>query len=833
MFAGHRLATALGVVGPIAVTGNDELSRKQLIRAGEAMVNAGLAIILSEAGSKKPLCILTATERKQADQAAIDAAAAAGDPRAHSRTHRCGPAHVITDPKDATRILTRVSKRQRFNLGVEPRRSRVVIVDVDTASQYKGFALRCGKDRPGLTVRSPGSQDPSGAWVHKDGGHIWFEVPDDLELPTSVGSHHDEDAGWTAFWGEGHILVPPSVRREGPYVLVGSTHPLPDWLRDTILRAGANHQVRKEKSRRSNARLAARGEVSGIDVWSVHTPASDILTPNGWTETNEPDSCGCPTWTAPGPHGSSKSATAHGPGCSIYACVTGHGPIRVWTDNPGEAIAKAVAAHGKTLTKIQAYAWINTAGDIGRACKELGITYPAPTVISRPLTTWDEVDAQEPTLEHTPKPSDVPSDGDGYDLVDPVIDPPSVDEINDLSPRKMGEEISWREQQVRLLLERREIDDEVTRRYDEIRTPPLQKWEFETFLNAPRPEVLVNDMLYKDSLSRMYGAPGCGKSYLALDLSLTLATGRFWKGTKLPRTKVVYVMAEGQRVNGDRTAAWMSKHNKAVDDLAGWFHAVPEAVKLTPAGVSQLADWVHELGAGLVVLDTKNAMMAGEENSATDTAVMREALDRIRTASGACVLLVDHTGYEGTRARGSSAATAAMDTEIRVVKDDTERPSLITAEITRDKAGESGAKWAWRLLPEHPAAVLDSTTVPVTSEDGSDWLKSRQTLPEPVESYTGEGKTAVTDLARLMIFQTIPQHDRSQIGMTLSDAKRELKERLDYNGKTVTRAWSWLKAEEYLVSTFDEPTETQNRTGPHVWKGPSGLSGTSAAVGGT
>ena len=82
----------------------------------------------------------------------------------------------------------------------------------------------------------------------------------------------------------------------------------------------------------------------------------------------------------------------------------------------------------------------------------------------------------------------------------------------------------------------------------------------------------------------------------------------------------------------------------------------------------------------------------------------------------------------------------------------------------------------------------------------------------------------MTDLARLMLFQTIPRHDRSQLGMTLAEARKALKERLDHDPMTVKRAWSALKDMGYIASTYEEPTAVQEKTGPHVWIGPSGTS---------
>lgn len=384
MLAGHRLALALGVVDSSAVLGDDEESRKQLIRAGEAMVGAGLAIVVNKARSKQPICTLHAAERKQADQRVRDEAAAAGNPNAHKLKHPCGLVHAISDPKTATRVLTRMSKRERFNLGIEPRASRLVVVDLDTARQAAEFALRCGQDRPSLTVRSPGARDRAGNWVHRDGGHIYFDVPEGGELPRNLGTY-THPSGWKVMWGECQVLAPPSARDEGPYVLVGSAHPLPDWLHQLIVDEAAAKQRRTEES----ARRRERSTPTEIDEWSRGATWTEILTADEWTDTGLVDNCGCPVWTAPGDHASPKSATAHEPGCALYVCDRGHGPLHVWTDNPSEAVAEAVGEHGRTLTKVQVRTFTEGDGRMGRMLEDLGIERPGPAVLRRPFDRWE------------------------------------------------------------------------------------------------------------------------------------------------------------------------------------------------------------------------------------------------------------------------------------------------------------------------------------------------------------------------------------------------------------------------------------------------------------
>jgi hypothetical protein len=475
MHAEHRLAVALGTLDSTAVLGDDELSRKQLIRAGEAMVAQGLAIVLNRAGTKIPLCTLTAVERKRADQAARDAAVAAHDPIWDRRTHACGLTHAITDLKTATRVLTRVSRRERFNIGIEPRASRVCIVDLDTARQAAEFALRCGQDRPSLTVRSPGQRDKTGNWVHKDGGHIWFDVPDEIEMPTTEGIYTDT-AGWTAVWGEHQVLVPPSAREEGPYVLVGSIHPMPDWLRSVIKTETAAKQLRREESVR---RRALTGP-SEIDDWSAATSWATILAPDGWIETGLVDTCGCPIYTAPGDHGSPKSATAHEPGCSVYICERGHGPLHIWTDYPSEAVAAAVAQYGsRTLTKIQILTFTEGEGRMGRMLDHLGVQMPGPTVIRGPFGTWVE-DPDQPTSSDVEDEPDVDDDTEDDELEEDEDDAPS--ELPKFTP-----EMEF-ERRVR-----REVEHELVRLTAQQRvaardTAPLRVFGSGPLINAPRPE---------------------------------------------------------------------------------------------------------------------------------------------------------------------------------------------------------------------------------------------------------------------------------------------------------------------------------------------------------
>src|SRR5258706_3804854 len=68
---------------------------------------------------------------------------------------------------------------------------------------------------------------------------------------------------------------------------------------------------------------------------------------------------------------------------------------------------------------------------------------------------------------------------------------------------------------------------------------------------------LVKGIINVGALVAIYGEPGCGKTFLTLDLALSVADGRSWFGHKVPkRGRVVYVAAEAGASIRNRVGAW-------------------------------------------------------------------------------------------------------------------------------------------------------------------------------------------------------------------------------------------------------------------------------------
>lgn len=387
MIAGSDFVNVFGLVPP--GTGEPE----KIIRVARAAVKAGFAIVVCRPGTKVPMCTLTAGQAKKANREAQVEAQAAGNQRWSKVKHACGLAHALTDDATAGRVVTRLLKAYgTVNLGVEVGRSRVVVVDVDTPAESAAFlASWSGASGTDQTMRtpsvvSPGVLAPDGTPVHHGGGHWWFSLPDGIDLPAGTGVLK-APGGWVAMWAGHQVLVPPSVRKEGPYRLTGQCEPAPAWLTDMIIQEVGARQLR-------TARNLDRAVDSGNDLerWSATTTWDGLLEPDGWIATGLVDTCSCPIWTAPGYHASPKSATAHDIGCTRYDTETGWGPLHVWTDNPPDYLV----GH-KTVTKVQFIAHRYHEGSDREAIRQLQVAGELPSPAPGPDVSYDWTEGQVPT----------------------------------------------------------------------------------------------------------------------------------------------------------------------------------------------------------------------------------------------------------------------------------------------------------------------------------------------------------------------------------------------------------------------------------------------------
>lgn len=183
------------------------------------------------------------------------------------------------------------------------------------------------------------------------------------------------------------------------------------------------------------------------------------------------------------------------------------------------------------------------------------------------------------------------------------------------------------------------------------------------------PSWLVKDLVPDHGLVMLYGPGGSYKSFIALDVALTLASGiPGWDRMESEPACVVFVAGEGPRsIARYRRPAWRAAHGieGPID-----FHITMNMMEaLREETVAQFITTIQGQGLKprLVVIDTLARFMWGlDENSAKDCGIAYRALETIRDALRCAVLVVHHSGLEGGRSRGSTSLVAAFDTQHEV-----------------------------------------------------------------------------------------------------------------------------------------------------------------------
>ena len=192
-------------------------------------------------------------------------------------------------------------------------------------------------------------------------------------------------------------------------------------------------------------------------------------------------------------------------------------------------------------------------------------------------------------------------------------------------------------------------------------------------LDTAPPDSLIDGFIQEQDAVCLYGEPNGGKSFLALDWALCVATGKPWLGIhEVKMGPVVYMAGEGGASLQKRIKAWMKHHD--VDRLPGaYFQTRPLSLRdddIVDDIQSTLETFAEaERGAGepdmqprLIVVDTLSQfMMGGDEVTGPDMADFVANCRRLSQDNNAAVLIVHHTNAGGQRERGHTSLRGNVD----------------------------------------------------------------------------------------------------------------------------------------------------------------------------
>ncbi len=217
--------------------------------------------------------------------------------------------------------------------------------------------------------------------------------------------------------------------------------------------------------------------------------------------------------------------------------------------------------------------------------------------------------------------------------------------------------------------------------------PRLGLISFANIRPSDDPPYLVKGLIPREGLTVVWGEPKSGKSFQSFDLAMAVSRGIDYRGRRVQVGPVVYCAAEGATGFRNRVEAYR-RHHEIEGELP--FYLVPDAPDLIAdanALVASIRTTLGETKPLLVVLDTLNRSLAGNENDPGDMGAYIKAADGIREAFGCAVLIVHHCGTEDKRPRGHTSLTGACDAQLAVKRT---ADSIITTTVEWMKDGPEG-----------------------------------------------------------------------------------------------------------------------------------------------
>jgi AAA domain len=207
---------------------------------------------------------------------------------------------------------------------------------------------------------------------------------------------------------------------------------------------------------------------------------------------------------------------------------------------------------------------------------------------------------------------------------------------------------------------------------------------------------LVKGLVPREGLIVIWGPPKCGKSFWTFDLVMHVVLGWSYRGRRVLQGPVVYVACEGGHGFAARIEAYRQAHLQGYEGDVPFF-LVPARLALFEDHqelITEIRRTVNKTEPVAVVIDTLNRSLTGSENSDQDMSAYIKAADVIHETFNCAVMIVHHCGTEGTRPRGHTSLSGAVEAQIAVKRTTN---GAATARVEYMKDGPEGDEIAFHL----------------------------------------------------------------------------------------------------------------------------------------
>lgn len=182
---------------------------------------------------------------------------------------------------------------------------------------------------------------------------------------------------------------------------------------------------------------------------------------------------------------------------------------------------------------------------------------------------------------------------------------------------------------------------------------------------------LIEGIVERNKIGLIVAPPAVGKTFVALDMGLSITTGKAWHGHEVKVAPVIMIAGEGYSGLKRRAKAWETE-NTSIENTPFYVSSCPvqlfnrESAEIVNKHIEIIAA-ENATNPGLIIIDTLARNYGGAENSNDDMGAFIYNIDNyLKNAFDCTVMIIHHSGHDHTRARGASSLFGAIDFEYRL-----------------------------------------------------------------------------------------------------------------------------------------------------------------------
>lgn len=238
----------------------------------------------------------------------------------------------------------------------------------------------------------------------------------------------------------------------------------------------------------------------------------------------------------------------------------------------------------------------------------------------------------------------------------------------------------------------------------------LEYYDYDSIKDIPQVTWIIKEFIPNNGLIILYGSPGCGKTFIVLDICLHIINKKKWFNNEVMKDGIIiYLIGEG--INGikGRLDSWSDYYNIKSENCI-YFIPINSFNIWEDENINKLKSTISKLkiisnkNVSMIIVDTLARASTGlDENSSRDMGKFLKNFEKVKDIFQCSILFIHHKGKDESKGmRGSSSLLGAVDTCIDIKKLENNK---LLIKIDKQKDGENKS-YKCQLIKHNTSLIL-------------------------------------------------------------------------------------------------------------------------------